>query len=1398
MPLSFLAHTPSTAALHLALCSSSTWSDFTNNFASDIAPLLTLFGEQVTKKFLSESTSFFDNIIFGMAPMGILTAVVSAIRVYGSPSLKAIIGRAQEPHGVAGAELCSSTSRDVCEMWSEGGICRVFGRPKILEFFYKPGKKDFYPVFSEDMTEKETETPAVCNLYQLVCFLDGLGCPHRKNMSSDGPGKPSASSCDEKYGEWAEVDETSSINPPSCVEGATMEPPRSRFAPYPNLSLNIGILTTPPYLLPLVAGFATILQLSFFGFVTWVRFYQPRLYGTQGRPATWSFWICVASSNTIMFWLQPGDQRVGDQQFNAFAHHADKETYITSWKDLSDTPCFAPLTVLFSNLSAFGGLHGSVALYQIVTTLLMSVIRALLRFRRLKPKENELRDKGANIEGHELDWQATQLLRDKLKVNHSSWRIDEGDLMQDVSATNLPDDIVKSYKASENQVELIQPGNTARKFTGANISRPGCALDKITISAGKFVTADATNGPERLLYGLRLRRSPTLDSESWKSGCHAANAAVDLVFRIDRSDETHNHSKLLPLFRARLAYMTGDGIVGVQPKWESEARLVAAKLQLSIQSFANYVFSGDMPVKGKWLDVESLVWTTFCQWGSPGIAREQHPLPRNPRLSFLMFRYSREWKIDKHLLEAVTSLSVWFDKKSESASQDFRNKALLMGNSDSDNVFSTMKAWIPSGNLQRILSIFLSRLADIMEPLDIAEESRVSSTGSFMPAADTERISSARLPGLRNAHVNAMAKIFVDSGLGSDDEALMCIVPVLLGANVLPPYEDAIGLLRASARELVRTRDYPRAERILKRALNLAREHAQIRTEVLLEIGSIYRIALRRYETEEFAKAGLAQMSTFGAACSRHFDQNHNEDEKGYTKILELTKNGWPTMYEFSLPEKIITTRYGELWSFALSGKFGKGGIPQTMEEALNAIRGDKGDPESALGLVMSDFVEKRAVKAGDRWRLLCASISANCVEIIEDILRVWPRTLIKLYEDEGGSIAPLSLALRENCDIRVIKTILEFEGPDLDVDDDTHRTALQHAIVLQRFDAIELLLANGADVNKSSGIGWTAVFYSISSEDSNPTTQEDTQRILPLLMSKGARLDATIDGNLTLFQKAIRVKNATAVRILYNTKANQPMMTLHDILRNKETDIVLGFLAASRTRTDLDEVDNSMHDVECKGGQIFKDLGLWPVQSAAGTPLHVAIDNEQADVVNKILKASTGAINMKIEGMLGCALVLACFKGNYAIVKTLCDNATPPLSAAGPIGSAIAVAVAGACGDVARGDVVILSALTGKFGLSPNDGQIELGPPLVLACTMGNYAVTEFLLQREADPNVKGKNGMTPLLSVILGTSQDPEKNPRKDDLKIIKLLLRGVQIQRGQAPTIRRLLRPVIKYVR
>lgn len=87
----------------------------------------------MTKQFLSESLNILDNYIFALAPLGILTAVVSVIRVCGNSSLRAFIGRAHEGPGEAEHSLLSCVSETTAELFNDGGISRVFGRPKILE-----------------------------------------------------------------------------------------------------------------------------------------------------------------------------------------------------------------------------------------------------------------------------------------------------------------------------------------------------------------------------------------------------------------------------------------------------------------------------------------------------------------------------------------------------------------------------------------------------------------------------------------------------------------------------------------------------------------------------------------------------------------------------------------------------------------------------------------------------------------------------------------------------------------------------------------------------------------------------------------------------------------------------------------------------------------------------------------------------------------------------------------------------------------------------------------------------------------------------------------------------------------------------------------------------------------
>jgi len=104
--------------------------------SADHYSLLAFFGDQAAKQFISQSMGFLDNIIFAMAPLGIITAMVGAIRVSGPMWLRAVIGRARENKAAVEIEMMSSTSHEVGELWNGQQIVRTLGKPEVVQIIF--------------------------------------------------------------------------------------------------------------------------------------------------------------------------------------------------------------------------------------------------------------------------------------------------------------------------------------------------------------------------------------------------------------------------------------------------------------------------------------------------------------------------------------------------------------------------------------------------------------------------------------------------------------------------------------------------------------------------------------------------------------------------------------------------------------------------------------------------------------------------------------------------------------------------------------------------------------------------------------------------------------------------------------------------------------------------------------------------------------------------------------------------------------------------------------------------------------------------------------------------------------------------------------------------------------
>jgi hypothetical protein len=93
-----------------------------------------LFGERVTTQFMSQATGWADIILLAVGPLGVMTIIVSAIRVGGPTWLRSVIGRARENSAAAEVDVMSSTSNEVCELWSGQKVIRTAGEANIAEF----------------------------------------------------------------------------------------------------------------------------------------------------------------------------------------------------------------------------------------------------------------------------------------------------------------------------------------------------------------------------------------------------------------------------------------------------------------------------------------------------------------------------------------------------------------------------------------------------------------------------------------------------------------------------------------------------------------------------------------------------------------------------------------------------------------------------------------------------------------------------------------------------------------------------------------------------------------------------------------------------------------------------------------------------------------------------------------------------------------------------------------------------------------------------------------------------------------------------------------------------------------------------------------------------------------
>lgn len=136
-----------------------------------------------------------------MAPLGVLTAIVGAVRVGGAKWLKRLIGRARENFADVEIELMSSVSKEVCELWDGRSIVRSRGNPQIKQIIHLPAEdgdvspESFITVDSDTWSDKYALTPG-----DRISEHTNSGIPAKdsRQMPSEPPPKNANSNDDDR------------------------------------------------------------------------------------------------------------------------------------------------------------------------------------------------------------------------------------------------------------------------------------------------------------------------------------------------------------------------------------------------------------------------------------------------------------------------------------------------------------------------------------------------------------------------------------------------------------------------------------------------------------------------------------------------------------------------------------------------------------------------------------------------------------------------------------------------------------------------------------------------------------------------------------------------------------------------------------------------------------------------------------------------------------------------------------------------------------------------------------------------------------------------------------------------------------------------------------------------
>ncbi|KAL4948624.1 hypothetical protein BDW69DRAFT_176101 [Aspergillus filifer] len=1023
------------------------WEDFANNFATDLAPLVALFGERLTKQFLAESTSSLDNFIFALCPLGILTAVVSLIRICGNSSLRAFVGRANEPPGEAENELLSCVSEGTAELFNDGGISRVIGRPRILEVV----------VWEENGTYKLDTLRGA--LKANAWTTNDMELQSEKGMSGmpelDIPNLSLNKGIKRRGIGWFWAAAAIGV----LLQGGTVV--------YAAMTVFTPILifgndndTADDYALPLYVFGSTSLSLGMFLCAFLIERSSRESYIYSAIPSK-------------LYWLQPGRQIIGDQDFGAFlaVDEGPEIRYIKSVRR-PQTRGKRPLLIFSICVTMLGfvaqfvglrGLHPSVIIAGVASTLIMAVVRTLLRTKRIGSDANHFQQEDRETFSHnqqELDCFVFHL--EKVK----SFQLMSSPVHQSVRSRS-------GSCSTGNSSPSTRPNGLGSRFIQTRTR-----LAELT-SCGRHPSMNWDDLPIRkVARNLARTIEATMEVVSrWKE-LPSSTCSFELTFACHPTDDKTCGSLETYPIQLKRSDDTFQWVVNVN---ELEAFLGLWTFSL-LKSDPNWLQRG----------LGRAVGLTKREAGS-----ESADL------------YFHKWIFRQREAMMVSSEMISFPNQTFGYYSDdhLDTKEILVVKTE--NSLEVMAAQ----------DIYIQFLMGISTDLDSIEGGV-----DILPVSQTGLLA-------QSDRIDELVSCFENGRMGSREDALLCIVPVLRHQNILPELTADSSGVRQRIDRFVSDGSWDKAFSTLEWLCE--RSDGDEFERSVYELGALYQRAMASpvlaFRDKGFEKAqNLIQRDIrfkfFQSIRSTRPSDWMNSNARRYWWSNFSKQLGWATLHFAQKSGRKSTTQF-----------LGSIGITNGSIFSANNMNNGYSGPENTQHLILAFLDPDFEVEMDGSVQHDYESLMASCLESVKldelSAIRHWILARWAEYGQQSPHQAMKAFVCAAKSSSKSCIQALCQLGADINAVGNEGCTALMELVVTEDVEATRKLLVHRADVNactssnKMTPLGFAAV--------------NGSEIILRLLLDHGADLEIRNVVGHTALQSACAEGHLGCAALLLERGAN-------------------------------------------------------------------------------------------------------------------------------------------------------------------------------------------------------------------------------------------------------------------